>query len=106
MLRQQLLQLVKNILNIYKYYDIGGWIHAFQITVFTVKNAVHDTGSIIKKFISKALAYRRSLINKISFFACQNQILRLVLKQIVLSPAAEYILIMADFNNGRRRIFL
>ena len=44
--------------------------------------------------ITKALADRRALINEIVFLFCQNEILRFMLSDHALSPAAEDIFIM------------
>jgi hypothetical protein len=75
MLFQMVPDLSKNILQIDKYDNISGRVHAFQITVFTVINAVHDTGSIIEILVAEVLTHRCAFVDQAALFCSQNQIL-------------------------------
>lgn len=50
-------------------------------------------------FVAKALANRGALIEQCSLSGGENQFLCTVLKTNVLSASAEYILVMANFND-------
>lgn len=51
--------------------------------------------------VSKALADRSAFVEQIALFLRQNQLLRLMLKRIVLPAAAEYVFVVDDFDDLR-----
>ena len=71
-------------------------VHALEIAVFAVVNAVPDAGGVIKVFISEALADPGTRINRRISFR-ENQAAGTALQDRLLIGAAENILVILTF---------
>ncbi len=104
MLPQQRPKLRKGVLKIQEEYQISGGVHALQITVLAVIQAVHDAGGIVKVLVPEALADRCPGIDEISVFLREDQLLAAVLQLYILLPPVKHILIVSDRDQLRLRV--
>ena len=103
MLAKQGLDLREDVLQIQENHEIPGRVHALQVTVLAVEQAVHHRARVVEVLIAHALAHRRARIDGAAMLHREDQRLRAMLRRVALVPPVEDILVVLDRDAGRPR---
>ena len=103
MLAKQGLDLREDVLEIQENHEIAGRVHALQVAVLAVEQAVHHRARVVEVLVAHALAHRRARIDGATVLHCEDQCLRAMLRRIALVPPVEDVLVVLDRDAGRPR---